>query len=177
MSIFQEENDPYKAAKDLGIFRTIKSPRDITTTTIIRRIVSHYEAYKVLFLFFSDPFNPRGCQCSTICTKICALLCVFRKGMTRRWRARKSTTKEKLTSLVIKRMLPDIEWHDMTWRNESVKNNVILFISPGFILSSWHRWAYGVKGGEKQILKSFLISRGDTSKCWKSVGFLVPFAF
>jgi ethanolamine-phosphate cytidylyltransferase len=48
--LFQEENDPYKAAKDLGIFRIIESPRDITTTSIIRRIVSHYEAYKVLSL-------------------------------------------------------------------------------------------------------------------------------
>ena len=78
MSIFQEENDPYKAAKDLSIFRTIESPRDITTTTIIRRIVSHYEAYKVFF-FFSDPFNPIGCQYSTICTKIWCSIMFFQK--------------------------------------------------------------------------------------------------
>ncbi|KAH7289714.1 hypothetical protein KP509_30G015800 [Ceratopteris richardii] len=41
-----EENDPYKAAKELGIFRVIESPLTITTTTIIKRIFANHEAYK-----------------------------------------------------------------------------------------------------------------------------------
>ncbi|MCO5596780.1 hypothetical protein L7F22_050849 [Adiantum nelumboides] len=44
--LLSEENDPYKAAKELGIFREIESPMDITTTTIIKRIVANHEAYK-----------------------------------------------------------------------------------------------------------------------------------
>ncbi|KAG6546431.1 hypothetical protein Mapa_011979 [Marchantia paleacea] len=40
------EVDPYTAAKALGIFKIIESPRDLTTSTIIRRIVSNHEAYK-----------------------------------------------------------------------------------------------------------------------------------
>ncbi|CAM6086934.1 unnamed protein product [Calypogeia fissa] len=41
------EVSPYTAAKELGIYRTIDSPRDITTTTIITRIVGNHEAYKL----------------------------------------------------------------------------------------------------------------------------------
>lgn len=40
------ENDPYIAAKELGIFKVIESPRDILTTTIIKRIVANHEQYK-----------------------------------------------------------------------------------------------------------------------------------
>eukprot|EP00252_Welwitschia_mirabilis_P017812 TRINITY_DN395_c0_g2_i1.p1 TRINITY_DN395_c0_g2~~TRINITY_DN395_c0_g2_i1.p1 ORF type:complete len:436 (-),score=76.89 TRINITY_DN395_c0_g2_i1:389-1696(-) len=38
--------DPYAAPKTMGIFKIIESPRDITTTTIIKRIVTNHEAYK-----------------------------------------------------------------------------------------------------------------------------------
>lgn len=41
-----KENDPYIAPKELGIFKIIESRRDITTTTIIKRIVANHEAYK-----------------------------------------------------------------------------------------------------------------------------------
>ncbi|KAH7288475.1 hypothetical protein KP509_31G027600 [Ceratopteris richardii] len=44
--LLNEEDDPYKAAKELGIFKLIESPMDITTTTIIKRIVANHEAYK-----------------------------------------------------------------------------------------------------------------------------------
>ncbi|KAG0586671.1 hypothetical protein KC19_2G107600 [Ceratodon purpureus] len=40
------EIDPYAAAKEAGIFEVIKSPRDMTTSTIIRRIFANHEAYK-----------------------------------------------------------------------------------------------------------------------------------
>jgi ethanolamine-phosphate cytidylyltransferase len=40
------EHDPYAAAKEAGIYTTIKSPRDITTSTIIQRIFTNHEAYK-----------------------------------------------------------------------------------------------------------------------------------
>eukprot|EP00252_Welwitschia_mirabilis_P017811 TRINITY_DN395_c0_g1_i1.p1 TRINITY_DN395_c0_g1~~TRINITY_DN395_c0_g1_i1.p1 ORF type:complete len:445 (-),score=73.82 TRINITY_DN395_c0_g1_i1:574-1908(-) len=38
--------DPYAAPKEMGIFQIIESPRDITTSTIIKRIVANHEAYK-----------------------------------------------------------------------------------------------------------------------------------
>jgi ethanolamine-phosphate cytidylyltransferase len=40
------EDDPYKAAKNMGIFKIIESPLDITTTTIIKKIVANHEAYQ-----------------------------------------------------------------------------------------------------------------------------------
>jgi hypothetical protein len=44
---FQGEEDPYHAAKDEGIYEEIESPRDLTTSTIIKRIVGNHEAYRV----------------------------------------------------------------------------------------------------------------------------------
>ncbi|KAH9305856.1 hypothetical protein KI387_010260, partial [Taxus chinensis] len=38
--------DPYKAPKAMGIFNILESPRDLTTTSIIKRIVANHEAYK-----------------------------------------------------------------------------------------------------------------------------------
>ncbi|KAJ6742421.1 hypothetical protein OIU85_016494 [Salix viminalis] len=44
---FQEERDnPYAVPISMGIFKVLDSPLDITTTTIIRRIVSNHEAYQ-----------------------------------------------------------------------------------------------------------------------------------
>ncbi|GMH28684.1 hypothetical protein Nepgr_030527 [Nepenthes gracilis] len=44
---FQKEKDnPYAVPITLGIFRVLESPLDITTTTIIKRIVSNNEAYQ-----------------------------------------------------------------------------------------------------------------------------------
>jgi ethanolamine-phosphate cytidylyltransferase len=40
------ECDPYTAAKEMGIFRVIESPRNMTTSTIIQRILTNHEAYK-----------------------------------------------------------------------------------------------------------------------------------
>lgn len=47
VNLWQGEIDPYAAAKEAGIFRAIKSPRNMTTSTIIRRILANHEAYKV----------------------------------------------------------------------------------------------------------------------------------
>jgi len=38
--------DPYKEAKELGIFQLVPSPSDITTTTIIDRIIKNRLAYE-----------------------------------------------------------------------------------------------------------------------------------
>ncbi len=43
----QGENDPYAAAKELGIFKLLESPLNMTTSTIIQRILMNHEAYKV----------------------------------------------------------------------------------------------------------------------------------
>ncbi|KAG2686257.1 hypothetical protein I3760_10G167600 [Carya illinoinensis] len=44
---FQKEKDnPYAVPISMGIFKILESPLDITTTTIIRRIVSNHEAYQ-----------------------------------------------------------------------------------------------------------------------------------
>ncbi|KAL2900239.1 Ethanolamine-phosphate cytidylyltransferase [Bienertia sinuspersici] len=44
---FEQENDnPYAVPISMGIFKVIESPLDITTSTIIKRIVSNHEAYQ-----------------------------------------------------------------------------------------------------------------------------------
>ncbi|XP_021912163.1 ethanolamine-phosphate cytidylyltransferase-like [Carica papaya] len=44
---FQKEKDnPYSVPLSMGIFKVLESPLDITTSTIIRRIVSNHEAYQ-----------------------------------------------------------------------------------------------------------------------------------
>ncbi|XWS35456.1 hypothetical protein CRYUN_Cryun21dG0127900 [Craigia yunnanensis] len=44
---FQKEKDnPYAVPISMGIFKALESPLDITTTTIIRRIVANHEAYQ-----------------------------------------------------------------------------------------------------------------------------------
>ncbi|WJX82388.1 Ethanolamine-phosphate cytidylyltransferase [Trifolium repens] len=42
----KEQSNPYAVPISLGIFQILDSPLDITTTTIIRRIVSNHEAYQ-----------------------------------------------------------------------------------------------------------------------------------
>ncbi|GAB4856191.1 Ethanolamine-phosphate cytidylyltransferase [Ancistrocladus abbreviatus] len=45
---FQKENEnPYAVPISMDIFKVLESPLDITTTTIIKRIVSNHEAYQV----------------------------------------------------------------------------------------------------------------------------------
>ena len=46
-STYQDHSHPYAVPMDMGIFRRLESPLDITTSTIIRRIVSNHEAYQV----------------------------------------------------------------------------------------------------------------------------------
>lgn len=41
-----EKDNPYAVPKSMDIFKVIESPLDITTTTIIRRIVANQEAYQ-----------------------------------------------------------------------------------------------------------------------------------
>jgi ethanolamine-phosphate cytidylyltransferase len=40
------ESDPYAAAKEMGIFKILESPLNMTTSTIIQRILTNHEAYK-----------------------------------------------------------------------------------------------------------------------------------
>ncbi|CAH9102354.1 unnamed protein product [Cuscuta europaea] len=42
----KEEGNPYAIPRSMGIFEVLESPLDITTSTIIRRIVSNHEAYQ-----------------------------------------------------------------------------------------------------------------------------------
>lgn len=41
-----EQHNPYEVPISMGIFKVLESPLDITTSTIIRRIVSNHEAYQ-----------------------------------------------------------------------------------------------------------------------------------
>ncbi|KAK6789828.1 hypothetical protein RDI58_013628 [Solanum bulbocastanum] len=40
-----EEHDPYAVPKNMGIFRVIESPKDITTTSVAQRIIANHEIY------------------------------------------------------------------------------------------------------------------------------------
>ncbi|KAI4341902.1 hypothetical protein MLD38_026573 [Melastoma candidum] len=42
----KEQNNPYAVPISMGIFKVLESPLDITTTTLIRRIVANHEAYQ-----------------------------------------------------------------------------------------------------------------------------------
>ncbi len=57
----QGENDPYAAAKELGIFKLLESPLNMTTSTIIQRILTNHEAYKV---------NNNTYPCTLICPTV-----------------------------------------------------------------------------------------------------------
>ncbi|XP_020580769.1 ethanolamine-phosphate cytidylyltransferase-like isoform X2 [Phalaenopsis equestris] len=46
MDCLMEKSNPYAAPMSMGIFQTIQSPLDITTSTIIKRIVANHEAYQ-----------------------------------------------------------------------------------------------------------------------------------
>ncbi|KAG9160311.1 hypothetical protein Leryth_025947 [Lithospermum erythrorhizon] len=42
----KDKNNPYAVPMSMGIFQTLESPLQITTSTIIKRIVSNHEAYQ-----------------------------------------------------------------------------------------------------------------------------------
>ncbi|CAN1340312.1 Ethanolamine-phosphate cytidylyltransferase [Linum perenne] len=44
-SISTGESDPYAVPKAMGIFRMLDSPKDITTTSVTKRIIANHEAY------------------------------------------------------------------------------------------------------------------------------------
>lgn len=48
MFVIQEKRIPYDVPASMGIVKLLDSPLDITTSTIIKRIVSNHEAYQVL---------------------------------------------------------------------------------------------------------------------------------
>ncbi|CAN0901303.1 Ethanolamine-phosphate cytidylyltransferase [Linum grandiflorum] len=45
-SLSAGESDPYAVPKAMGIFRTLDSPKDVTTTSVMKRIIANHEAYK-----------------------------------------------------------------------------------------------------------------------------------
>lgn len=47
MFVVQEKRIPYDVPVSMGIVKLLDSPLDITTSTIIKRIVSNHEAYQV----------------------------------------------------------------------------------------------------------------------------------
>lgn len=44
----QEKSNPYEVPMEMGIYKQLESPLDITTSTIIKRIVANHEAYQVI---------------------------------------------------------------------------------------------------------------------------------
>ncbi|CAK9149348.1 unnamed protein product [Ilex paraguariensis] len=42
----KEKRDPYAVPNGMGILKLLESPLDITTSTIIKRIVANHEAYQ-----------------------------------------------------------------------------------------------------------------------------------
>jgi ethanolamine-phosphate cytidylyltransferase len=47
LCMYQEDSNPYAVPMAMGIYHRLESPLDITTSTIIRRIVANHEAYQV----------------------------------------------------------------------------------------------------------------------------------
>lgn len=45
-SLLKGASDPYAVPKNMGIFRMIESPKDITTTSVAQRIIANHEIYK-----------------------------------------------------------------------------------------------------------------------------------
>ncbi|KAF6167305.1 hypothetical protein GIB67_043166 [Kingdonia uniflora] len=45
-SLLLGESDPYAAPKSMGIFRMLESPKNITTTSVAKRIIANHEVYK-----------------------------------------------------------------------------------------------------------------------------------
>lgn len=45
--MLQGDSDPYAVPKSMGIFRTITSPKTITSVSVATRIIDNHEAYKV----------------------------------------------------------------------------------------------------------------------------------
>ena len=45
--MYQDDANPYAVPMAMGIYHRLESPLDITTSTIIRRIVANHEAYQV----------------------------------------------------------------------------------------------------------------------------------
>jgi hypothetical protein len=52
--VLQGEIDPYAVPKSMGIFRTIKSPKNIASVSVATRIVDNHEAYKVCVVTVVD---------------------------------------------------------------------------------------------------------------------------
>ncbi|GJM88140.1 hypothetical protein PR202_ga04167 [Eleusine coracana subsp. coracana] len=46
MDFMQDDSNPYAVPMAMGIYHRLESPLDITTSTIIRRIVANHEAYQ-----------------------------------------------------------------------------------------------------------------------------------
>ncbi|KAI3949624.1 hypothetical protein MKW98_020946 [Papaver atlanticum] len=44
--LLKDSHDPYSAPRSMGIFRTLDSPKNITTTSVAKRIIANLEAYK-----------------------------------------------------------------------------------------------------------------------------------
>jgi ethanolamine-phosphate cytidylyltransferase len=50
MDFMKDDLNPYAVPRAMGIYRRLESPLDITTSTIIRRIVANHEAYQVCYV-------------------------------------------------------------------------------------------------------------------------------
>jgi ethanolamine-phosphate cytidylyltransferase len=52
--ILQVEVDPYALPKNMGIFQTVTSPKNITSVSVATRIIDNHEAYKVHIASLND---------------------------------------------------------------------------------------------------------------------------
>ncbi|KAG6466187.1 hypothetical protein ZIOFF_076030 [Zingiber officinale] len=52
IDFLKEDSNPYAVPMAMGIYKQLKSPLDITTSTIIKRIVSNHEAYQACSNYF-----------------------------------------------------------------------------------------------------------------------------
>lgn len=62
----QGDGDPYAVPKSMGIFRLLESPKNITTTSIAKRIVANHDAFKVFTPSFSRCLSLNNLLCTSI---------------------------------------------------------------------------------------------------------------
>lgn len=102
----QDEGNPYGVPISMGIFKVLDSPLEITTSTIIKRIVSNHEAYLVITTIprcLSPMWNHLHLLNGKISKWICKYHFQCSNAIRKRQRARRGTMR-------VKRMFRVIDW-------------------------------------------------------------------
>ncbi|CAN7007366.1 unnamed protein product [Brassica rapa subsp. trilocularis] len=74
----KEEGNPYAVPKSMGIFEVLESPLDISTSTIIKRIVANHEAYQASLSSSSSFFYRSSCCFTLANVSVNVVLCEYR---------------------------------------------------------------------------------------------------